>query len=167
MHSPSTAAAVALIIAAPAAADTAFDDLTRAAIRGDTALVEEILATGADPNRVGWLGMTPFTAAMRSCRVTVGIVQAMLAANADVDVRSGPGVTPLMIAWQNGRPDLAAVLEAAGADPTARNAYGDSADEYRDFFRGDLPEEEFPTLRYTSLGDISRDRGPMPTSCDD
>ncbi len=167
MRTLSSAMAFALLLGGAAGADTTFDDLTRAAIRGDTGLVEEILATGASPNRVGWLGMTPFAAAMRSCRVTVGIVQAMLAAGADVDARSGPGATPLMLAWQNGRPDLAAVLEAAGADPKAQNDYGDTAEEYREFFRGNLPEEEFPTLRYTSVGELSRDRGPMPSFCDD
>lgn len=54
-----------------------------------------------------------------------------------------------MIAWQNGRRDLAEVLLAAGANPDARNMYGDTAEEYSRYFAGE-PSDDFATLKYMS-----------------
>jgi ankyrin repeat protein len=133
-------------------ADGYFDELTIAAVQGDVSRVESLLGNGADPNRETWMGLTPLSAAMRSCRMTVDVLEALIAAGADVEARSGVEATPLMVAWQGGRPDLAEALLAAGADPTARNMYGDTADEYARYFAGDLSQAEFRTLRYTSLG---------------
>ena len=138
--------------AGPAAAE--FSELTRAAIRGEAGRVEAILHWGADPNSQGWLGLTPLAAAMRSCAVTAEVVYALTKAGADIEARSGVGATPLMLAWQMGREDLAGMLLALGADPEARNMYGDSAREYELYFSGRLPADEFGTLRYTSLGAV-------------
>ncbi|MEM8823930.1 MAG: ankyrin repeat domain-containing protein [Pseudomonadota bacterium] len=136
----------------PAAADVAFSDLYLAAIRGEAEKVEAILLWGADPNEPGWLGLTPLSAAMRSCAATPEVVYALTKGGADIEARSGAGATPLMLAWQMGRPDLAEMLLALGADPKARNMYGDTAEEYALYFSGQLPDEAFATLRFTSLG---------------
>ena len=138
-------------LAGGASAGSAFDDLTLAAIRGDAPGVLRLLHAGADPNAKGIMGLTPLSAALRSCRSTPEAVAALLAAGADVEARSGIGATPLMLAYQRGRADLAPLLLGAGADPSARNLYGDSAAEYAAFFAGDLPEREFRTLDYALI----------------
>ncbi len=141
------------------AADGYFSDLTEAAIRGDAEEVQAILDWGADPNRVEWLGLSPLSAAMRSCFVTPEVVYVLLKAGADIEATSAIGATPLMLAWQMGREDLAEMLLALGADPLARNIYGDTARDYELFFSGELPESEFATWRYTSLGSVPRSAG--------
>jgi hypothetical protein len=156
MRSCGPAAAALLAMAGTAAADTYFSELTLAAIRGEAEKVEAILTWGGDPNHSGWLGLAPLAAAMRSCATTPGVVYALVKGGADIEVRSGSGATPLMLAWQTGRGDLAEMLLALGADRTARNAYGDTAAEYQLFFKGQLPKDEFATLRYTSLGRVPR-----------
>ena len=76
---------------------------------------------------------------------------ALPAAGADVEARSGVGATPLMLAYQRGRDELATLLLGAGADPAARNLYGDSAAEYAAFFAGELPTGEFRTIEYALI----------------
>lgn len=151
-----TVAALGMAVSAfgPARADAYFDALTIAAIQGDVARVEAMLDGGADPNARAWLGLTPLAAAMRSCRMNADVLVALLASGADIEARSGVGATPLMIAWQNGRTDLAEVLLDAGANGEARNMYGDSAVEYREFFAGTLPEDDFSTLRYVAFDEF-------------
>ncbi len=160
MRSLTILAALAAL-AGPAAADTRFSDLTLAAIHGEADKVRAILDWGGDPNHAGWLGLTPLAAAMRSCAATTETVYALLQGGADIEGRSGVGATPLMLAWQTGRPHLAEMLLALGADPEARNMYGDTAHDYELFFSGRLPPDAFETLRYTSLGLApSRERCP-------
>lgn len=160
-----TAAVMAWAAALPVQAVPGFSPLTVAAVMGDAAAVARELSAGADPNARDWMGLTAMTASMRSCRMTVEVLGLLLDAGADVEARSGVGATPLMVAWQSGRPDLAQVLLAAGADRQATNMYGDTAAEYRQYFDGKLPEAEFATLRYTSLGFPPRSQGFATTHC--
>jgi hypothetical protein len=152
MHRFGPVAAGFLAIAGTATADTYFSELTLAAIRGEAEKVEAILRWGGNPNHRGWLDLAPLAAAMRSCATTPEVIYALVKGGADIEVRSGIGATPLMIAWQTGRADLAEMLLALGADPAARNVYGDTARAYERFFTGEMPADEFQALRYTSLG---------------
>ncbi len=93
---------------------------------------------------------------MRSCSVTAEVVYVLLKGGADIEGRSGIGATPLMLAWQMGRDDLAKMLLALEADPSARDMDGDTAEDYWLLFSGQLPESEFVALRRTSLGSVPR-----------
>ena len=143
-----------------------FDALTRAAINGDVRATSRLLKEGADPNSRNWQDLTPLSAAIRSCNVTVEIVETLMNAGADIEARSGVGATPLMVAWQMGRADIAAVLIAAGADQTATNLYGDTAKDYQAYYAGQLAPVEFVTLSYTSLGFVPRSAGRSSIHCD-
>lgn len=159
--------AAGICMASGAAAETAgsFGPLALASLRGDEAAVSELLEGGADPNATEYLGLTPVSAGIRSCGMTVAALKLLLDAGGDVEARSGIGATPLMVAWQKGRADLAQALLAAGADPDARNMYGDTAAEYRDYFTGDLADEEFATLRHFSAAFARRADGTPKTYC--
>lgn len=156
----------ACALAFSAAADSYFDPLTIAAIKGDAALVAEQLEDGADPNALSFFGLTPLAAAMRSCRMNVEVLDLLVAAGADIEARSGVGTTPLMIAWQTGRPELAEALLAAGADEGARNIYGDTAADYREFFAGDASARTPGALRYVSYGFMTNADGYVVPDCD-
>ena len=88
--------------------------LLRAAGGGHAAVVDLLLARGADPQHAAASGATPLSAAV-SMRQTA-IVTALLAAGAKLEHRLPGGVTVLMLAAALGLPDIVARLLTAGAD---------------------------------------------------
>ena len=96
--------------------------LLRAAGGGHGALVELLLARGAQPGLAANTGATPLSAAV-SMRQT-DIVERLLNAGAGLEQRLPGEVTVLMLAAALGLPELVARLLQAGADLHARDAQG-------------------------------------------
>ncbi|MGY0557692.1 ankyrin repeat domain-containing protein [Lysobacter sp. A421] len=94
--------------------------LLRASGGGHRAVVDLLLAHGADPRLAAGTGATPLSAAV-SMRHT-DIVERLLGAGADIEQRLPGGLTALMVACALGLPDLAARLVGAGADVRALDA---------------------------------------------
>lgn len=93
--------------------------LMRAALQGERALVQELLALGADVharnddgNTALWLGCVSRDA---------GLVQDLIEAGSELDNRNDAGATALMYTASSDRPQLLELLLAAGADPQLRN----------------------------------------------
>ncbi len=96
--------------------------LLRAAGGGHRALVELLLARGAQPELAANTGATPLSAAV-SMRQTE-IVERLLDAGAGLEQRLPGEVTVLMLAAALGLPELVSRLLQAGADLHARDAQG-------------------------------------------
>jgi hypothetical protein len=109
--------------------------VAQAALRGNGDIVRVLLDAGADPDAVGFEGMTALAMSVRSCSVSPGIVRALLEAGADPDARSGSGATALMMAVQAGRDDIAELLIAHGADMAALNLHGDGVLNYAIYYQ--------------------------------
>ncbi|WP_441005043.1 ankyrin repeat domain-containing protein, partial [Novilysobacter viscosus] len=99
--------------------------LLRAAGGGHHAVVDLLLARGADPKLAALSGATALSAAVSMRHVE--IVDRLLAAGADQEQRLPGELTVLMVACALGLPDLAARLLAAGADVHARDGQGRTA----------------------------------------
>ncbi|KAJ2364074.1 hypothetical protein H4S01_003969, partial [Coemansia sp. RSA 2610] len=105
--------------------------LHRACCAGDLALVEALLAQGADVAAADNAGWTPLHEAALEGHDAV--VAALLRRGADVAARGFGGDTPLHDACANGHAAAARRLLAAGAAASARNAKGTTpADMARD-----------------------------------
>lgn len=96
--------------------------LLRAAGGGHRAVVDLLLARGADPGRAAHSGATPLSAAVSMRHAE--IVDRLVAAGASLEQRLPGDLTVLMVACALGLTDLAARLLAAGADVQARDAQG-------------------------------------------
>jgi ankyrin repeat protein len=96
--------------------------LLRAAGGGHRAVVELLLARGADPRIAARSGATPLSAAVSMRQAD--IVERLLAAGAPLEQRLPGEVTVLMLAAALGLPDLVARLLTAGADVHACDAQG-------------------------------------------
>jgi uncharacterized protein len=104
--------------------------LMLAASLGNVAMVEALLAAGADANACDARGFTPLFHACYDPDADRGypeVVKALLAAGADREAKIGYGVRPLMYAAGNGEAGVVEALLAAGADPAARNEGGRTA----------------------------------------
>lgn len=99
--------------------------LLRAAGGGHRAVVDLLLARGADPERAAHSGATPLSAAVSMRHAD--IVDRLLAAGAPLEQRLPGDLTVLMVACALGLTDLAARLLAAGADVHACDAQGRQA----------------------------------------
>ena len=99
--------------------------LRLAVIRGERHIVSYLLQRGADIGERDSLGMSVLSAAVRSCRSGVDVIEMLIDAGADLENRSGAGNTPLMVAILGARPDVARLLIEHGADVAALNQYGD------------------------------------------
>jgi ankyrin repeat protein len=96
--------------------------LLRAAGGGHRALVELLLARGAQPGLAANTGATPLSAAVSMRQVE--IVDRLLDAGAGLEQRLPGEVTVLMLAAALGLPELVSRLLQAGADLNARDAQG-------------------------------------------
>lgn len=96
--------------------------LLRAAGGGHRAVVELLLARGADPKLAARTGATPLSAAVSMRQVE--IVDRLLAAGATLEQRLPGDVTVLMLAAALGLPDVCTRLLAAGANINATDAQG-------------------------------------------
>jgi ankyrin repeat protein len=94
--------------------------LLRAAGGGHLAVVDLLLARGANPQHAAASGATPLSAAVSMRQID--IVSALLDAGAELEYRLPGGVTVLMLASALGLPDIAARLLTAGADVHAGDA---------------------------------------------
>jgi ankyrin repeat protein len=96
--------------------------LLRAAGGGHLAVVDLLLARGADPQCAARTGATPLSAAV-SMRQSA-IVNALLQAGADIEYRLPGQVSVLMLGAALGLPDIVARLLSAGANVHAVDAQG-------------------------------------------
>lgn len=96
--------------------------LLRAAGGGHRAVVDLLLARGADPACAAQSGATPLSAAVSMRHAD--IVDCLLEAGVSLDQRLPGEVSVLMLAAALGLPDLAARLLTAGADIHATDAQG-------------------------------------------
>lgn len=93
--------------------------LMLAAIKGELALCQQLIAREADVNKPGW---TPLHYAASGGHADV--VRLLLDHFAYIDAESPNGTTPLMMAARYGSPEAVAALLSAGADVRAKNALG-------------------------------------------
>ncbi|MGD9583098.1 MAG: ankyrin repeat domain-containing protein [Lysobacterales bacterium] len=99
--------------------------LLRAAGGGHAALVECLLAQGADPAIGSTAGATALSVAVSAgCDA---IVTRLIAAGAQVDQPIADGITPLMLAAALGRDSIVAALLLRGARPGCSDRHGASA----------------------------------------
>ncbi|MFC5570343.1 ankyrin repeat domain-containing protein [Lysobacter yangpyeongensis] len=99
--------------------------LLRAAGGGHRAVVDLLLARGADPQLAANSGATPLSAAVSMRHVEV--VDRLIAAGVSLEQRLPGDLTVLMVACALGLPDMAARLLSAGADVQATDAQGRTA----------------------------------------
>jgi uncharacterized protein len=99
--------------------------LARAAALGDVPIVQALLDAGADPDMASLRGANALSVAVRSCKAGEDVIAMLIGAGADLENRSGNGLTPLLIAVGEKRRDMAMQLIAAGADVNALTPFGD------------------------------------------
>jgi ankyrin repeat protein len=100
-------------------------ELIRAALKGNTRRVIELLEAGANPNERDVDGRTALMEAAFGGHA--GPSRALLKAGANPDARDSDGCSSLMEAASKGRLEIVKLLVAAGADVNARNRDGRTA----------------------------------------
>ena len=111
------------------------DDFYAAAYYGNTAVVKQHIAAGADINAKNGGGFTPLQAAAGEGHKE--IAQLLIAEGADVNAKSENGVTPLHWAALHGHKEVAELLIAKGADVNAKNDFGETPLDGAD---GEIPD---------------------------
>ena len=104
------------------------DELLDQAWEGDAAVVELLLAAGADvkaKNNIGWTALH-----YAATRGYAAVAELLLAAGADVDAKSEYGSTALHFAAARGYDDVVELLLVAGADVEAKSNTGWTALHY-------------------------------------
>lgn len=91
--------------------------LMMACLKGQLAVVQQLLAKDVDVNKPGW---TPLHYA--ATRGHLPVMQLLLDHHAYIDAESPNGSTPLMLAAQYGSLEAVQLLLDAGADATIKNA---------------------------------------------
>lgn len=110
-------------------------DIVYYANLGTAAKIAEILTKGADPNtksKEGWPAIS--LAASRNDREGNGIVQTLVEAGADMNVRDPKGETPIMNAITNNNLNLVRYLIEKGADFRAVNTAGRSVLAFAEYY---------------------------------
>lgn len=110
----------------------AYSQLQLAASRGETNLIEEILAQGADINELNKHGKTALMLAAGNGRVEVA--KLLLKHNATIDAQEIDGMTALMMAASDGKTEAVQLLIEHGADVNVFNNYGATAMTNAAFF---------------------------------
>ena len=109
--------------------------LMLAAMRGYLDLCQALIARDADVNKPGW---TPLHYAATGGHLQ--ITQLLLDHSAYIDAAAPNGSTPLMMAAMFGTTEVVNLLLKSGADPTLKNAAGDTALDYA--IRGGRPDAQ-------------------------
>ena len=109
----------------PLPSDTMVDQLSKAAARGDTESVLQLLEDGADVNERDADGRTPVMTATRGNHVET--VRALIEAGADIDLQDDRLDNPFLYAGAEGLLDILRLTIDAGADPTITNRFGGTA----------------------------------------
>lgn len=107
--------------------------LMMAALKGELAMVQELIAKGADINKPGW---TPLHYAATGGHDD--IVSLLLEHSAYIDAASPNGTTPLMMAAYYGTTATVRTLLEQGADPALKNEQGLTAIDFAQ--RGHRPD---------------------------
>ena len=100
-------------------------EFTERAWRGDAEAVSLFLASGMDPNVIGFKGGTALMCAADGGHVE--IVEILLDAGADVDEKENDGRTSLILAAWLGEADVVRILLDAGAKLSTRAQDGTTA----------------------------------------
>ena len=106
-------------------AEPVADQLSKAAARGDTASVLELLEAGADIDERDEDGRTPVMIATRGNHVDT--VRALIEAEANVDIQDNRLDNPLLYAGAEGLLEIVQLTIDAGADPALTNRFGGTA----------------------------------------
>jgi ankyrin repeat protein len=101
------------------------DQIGKAASRGDTTSVLELLEDGADIDELDPDGRTPVLLATRGNHVET--VRALVEAGANVDIRDNRLDNPFLYAGAEGLLDVVRLMIDAGADPALTNRFGGTA----------------------------------------
>ncbi len=107
--------------------------LMLAALKGQLALAQKMIARGADVNQTGWAPLHYAATGGSAAMVTL-----MLTHYAYVDAESPNGTTPLMMAAQYGSTESVQLLLEAGAQPQQKNQQGLAALDFAQ--RGARPD---------------------------
>lgn len=99
--------------------------LMLAALRGQEALVVQLVSRGAAVNKAGW---TPLHYAATGGHLRV--VAFLIGAHADVNAESPNGTTPLMMAAMYANSDTVKLLLESGAEAYPRNDQGLDAEDF-------------------------------------
>lgn len=89
------------------------------------AIMDAMIAAGAEVNPTGEFGRSPLTYAIGK-RDKV-MFKALIARGADVNLKNSNGTTPLMVAAMSGLPEMVKLLLSSGAKVNARDLNGDTA----------------------------------------
>ena len=99
--------------------------LMLAALRGQEALVVQLVSKGAEVNKTGW---TPLHYAATGGQARIAAF--LIGAHAQVNAESANGTTPLMMAAMYGNDQTVKVLLEYGAEAYLRNDQGLSAEDF-------------------------------------
>ena len=117
-----------------------------AALKGERAIAEKLIARDAAVNKTGW---TPLHYAATGGHLE--LIRLLLDHSAYIDAESPNGSTPLMMAARYGAIDGARLLLEEGADPTLKNEQGLSAADFaRAADRSELAESIDAAIRNTA-----------------
>lgn len=102
-------------------------EILRAVSRGDTAIVKDALASGANPDARDRLGNTPLIIACDAGYQE--IVRLLIGNKASINSVNKYGYTPLLSAVANRHRYIASLLVKAGANPKIKNIYGTDSED--------------------------------------